>query len=87
MFFTRTVKLAWDSQVLVVLLQVITWLTLCCGCMDFSRVLKPLIEKMGTLEQKWGPNGDPKTEKGPHGDWVPQMGTHLGAVQQLLNAA
>ena len=35
---------------------------------------------MGTLEQKWGPNGDPKTEKGPHGDRVPQMGTHLGAV-------
>ena len=42
--------------------------------------IKPLIEKMGTLEQKWGPNGDPKTEKGPHGDRVPQMGTHLGAV-------
>ena len=73
MLFTRTVKLAWDSQVLVVLLQVITWLTLCSGCMDFSRVLKPLIEKMGTLEQKWGPNGDPKTEKVP-------MGTHEGAV-------
>ena len=36
---------------------------------------------MGTLELKWGPNGDPKTEKGPHGDRVPQMGTHLGAVQ------
>ena len=35
---------------------------------------------MGTFEQKWGPNGDPKTEKGPHGDRVPQMGTHLGAV-------
>ena len=35
---------------------------------------------MGTLELKWGPNGDPKTEKGPHGDRVPQMGTHLGAV-------
>ena len=36
---------------------------------------------MGTFEQKWGPNGDPKTEKGPHGDRVPQMGTHLGAVR------
>ena len=36
---------------------------------------------MGTLEQKWGPNGDPKTEKGPHGDRVPQMGTHVGSVQ------
>ena len=35
---------------------------------------------MGTLEQKWGPNGDPKTEKGPHGDRVPQMGTHVGSV-------
>ena len=41
LFFTRTVKLAWDSQVPVVLLQVITWLTLYSGCMDFSRVLKP----------------------------------------------
>ena len=30
---------------------------------------------------RWGPNGDPKTEKGPHGDPGPQMGTHLGAVQ------
>ena len=36
---------------------------------------------MGTLELKWGPNGDPKTEKGPHGDRVPQMGTHVGTVQ------
>ena len=35
---------------------------------------------MGTLERKWGPFGDPKTEKGPHGDPGPQMGTHLGAV-------
>ena len=35
---------------------------------------------MGTLELKWGPNGDPKTEKGPHGDRVPQMGTHVGTV-------
>ena len=35
---------------------------------------------MGTLEQKWGPNGDPKTEKGPHGDRVPQMGTHVATV-------
>ena len=36
---------------------------------------------MGTLERKWGPFGDPKTEKGPHGDPGPQMGTHVGAVQ------
>ena len=38
---------------------------------------------MGTLERKWGPFGDPKTEKGPHGDPGPQMGTHLGAVPTL----
>ena len=38
---------------------------------------------MGTLEQKWGPNGDPKTEKGPHGDRVPQMGTHVGTVETI----
>ena len=35
---------------------------------------------MGTLNKKWGPNGDPKSEKGPHGDPGPQMGTHVGAV-------
>ena len=40
---------------------------------------------MGTLEQKWGPNGDPKTQKGPHGDRVPQMGTHLGAVGEGIH--
>ena len=40
---------------------------------------------MGTLEQKWGPNGDPKTEKGPHGDRVPQMGTHVGTVAYHQN--
>ena len=39
---------------------------------------------MGTLEQKWGPNGDPKTEKGPHGDRVPQMGTHVATVATRL---
>ena len=31
---------------------------------------------MGSLERKWGP----KTEKGPHGDPGPQMGTHLGVM-------
>ena len=31
---------------------------------------------MGT---QWEPNGDPKTEKGPHGDLGLQMGTHVGA--------
>ena len=31
---------------------------------------------MGTLKT----NGDPKSEKGPHGDPGPQMGTHVGAV-------
>ena len=36
---------------------------------------------MGTLNKKWGPNGDPKSEKGPHGDPGPQMGTHVGAVE------
>ena len=41
---------------------------------------------MGTLEQKWGPNGDPKTEKGPHGDRVPQMGTHVGTVETAFEA-
>ena len=35
---------------------------------------------MGTLDK----NGDPKTEKGPHGDPGPQVGTHVGAVHQLV---
>ena len=30
------------------------------------------------------PDGDPKTEKGPHGDPGPQMGTHLGAVGVII---
>ena len=50
---------------------------------DFSHVLQPKIEKMGTLNKKWGPNGDPKSEKGPHGDPGPQMGTHVGAVLNI----
>ena len=33
------------------------------------------------------PDGDPKTEKGPHGDPGPQMGTHLGAVHYDNNYA
>ena len=30
------------------------------GCCDFQRVLQPEIGKMGTLERKWGPFGDPR---------------------------
>ena len=32
------------------------------------------------MEKPWNKNGDPKTEKGPHGDRVPQMGTHVASV-------
>ena len=39
---------------------------------------------MGTLDGKWGPFGDPKTEKGPHGDPGPQMGAHVGAVAMMI---
>ena len=57
MFFTRTVKLAWDSQVLVVLLQVITWLTNIVAAWTFYAFLSPrengdLRTEMGT---QWGP--------------------------------
>ena len=55
------------------------WSTLDGGCTEFSRVLKPEIEKMGALKKN-GPNGDPKSEKGPHGDPGPQIWTHVGAV-------
>ena len=45
---------------------------------DFSRVLKPRIEKMGTLKKKWGPNGDPmgtqNLKKVPMGTRVPKWG-------------
>ena len=47
------------------------------GCTDFWRVLKPEMEKMGTLKK----NGDQKSHFGPHGDQSPQMGTNLGAVK------
>ena len=57
--------------------QVITWSTLDGGCTDFSCVLMTKIEKMGTLKK----NGDPKSEKGLHGDPGPQMGPHVGAVE------
>jgi len=56
-----------------VLSQVINRSTLDGGCTDFSRVLRPKIEKMGTLKK----NRDPKSEKGPHGDPGPQMGTQV----------
>ena len=50
------------------------------GYTDFSRVLKPKIDETETLKK----NGDPKTEKGPHGkgqgDPGPQMRTHLATV-------
>ena len=36
---------------------------------------------MGTLDQKWGPNGDPKTEKGPHGGPGPSNGDPLGSSE------
>ena len=35
---------------------------------------------MGTLEQKLGP----KNWKSPHGDRVPQMGTHAASVEQTI---
>ena len=38
---------------------------------------------MGTLNKKWGPNEDPKSEKGPDGDLGPQMGAHVGAMLSL----
>ena len=41
---------------------------------DFSCVLMPKIE-----------NGDPKTEKGPHGDLGLQIGTHVGAVHLVVD--
>ena len=60
----------------VLLLQVIKWLTLDSGCTDFWRVLRPKMEKMGTLKK----NGDQKTNFGPHGDQSPHLGTNVGAV-------
>ena len=67
-----------------VLSQVIKWSTLDGGCTDFSRVLKLRNRKWGPTGTRWGPNGDPKTEKGPHGDPGTQMGTHLGAMGDQL---
>ena len=62
--------------------QVIKWSTLAGGCTDLSHVLilNPKIEKMGTFKK----NGDPTSEKGPHGDPGTQMGTYVGAVHLTL---
>ena len=38
------------------------------------------MEKMGTLKK----NGDQKTNFGPHGDQSPQMGTNVGAVDNIF---
>ena len=35
------------------------------------------------MKNKWGPNEDQKSVKGPHGDPGPQMGTHVGAVVNI----
>ena len=50
--------------------QVINWLALDSGCTDFWRILRPKMEKMGTLKK----NGDQKSYFG--------MGTNVGAVQK-----
>ena len=36
--------------------------------------------KIGILKYKWGPNRDPKSQKGPYRDLVPKIGTLLGSV-------
>ena len=36
---------------------------------------------MGTLVRKWGPFGDPKTEKGPHGD---PLGSSASGAQVFI---
>ena len=68
-----------SAQCLCHLYLIIKWSTLDGGCTVFSCVLKPKIKKMGTLKK----NGDPESEKGPHGDPGPQMGTHVGAVPNI----
>ena len=45
--------------------QVMKWFTLDSGCIDFSRILKPWLMKMGTLEQKWGPKNWKRSPWGP----------------------
>ena len=44
--------------------------------LTFHAFLLPEIEKLWTLKKNW----DPKSEKGPHGDPGPQMGTHVATV-------
>ena len=48
--------------------------TLYGGCTDFSRVLKPEIEEMGTLKKNGDPMGTQNLKKVPMGTRVPKWG-------------
>ena len=67
------------------------WFTLDSGCIDFSRILKPWLMKMGTLEQKWGPKNwkrSPWVPGPPNGDpcghSAPRCYIHLRHAYVLL---
>ena len=67
--------------------QEITWSTLNGGCTDFSCVLKPKIEKMGTLKKNGDPMGTQNLKKVPMATQVPKWGpaweqcVYLGIAQ------
>ena len=69
-----TDKLAWYSLKLVCVITSNQWSTLDGGCTDFSRVVKPKIEKMGTLKKNGDPMGTHNLKKVPMGTRVPKWG-------------
>ena len=70
--FSRNFKQTVINLLQQLLVRYVKWITRD----KLLRVLQPKMEKTGTLGQKWRPNGDPNTQKGP-------LGTRLGTVTWL----
>ena len=65
---------SFSAQCLCHLHWIIKWSTLDGGCTEFSRVLKPELEKMGTLKKNGDPMGTQNLKKVPMGTRVPKWG-------------
>ena len=65
---------SFSAQCLCHLHWIIKWSILDGGCTEFSRILKPEIEKMGTLNTIGDPMGTQNLKKVPMGTRVPKWG-------------
>ena len=78
---------SFSAQCLCHLHWIIKWSTLDGGCTEFSRVLKPELEKMGTLKKNGDPMGTQNLKKVPMGTRVPKWGpTWEQCILSLKNA-